>query len=148
MTMVQRSVWVQLFVFPSVGLVYFTIMLARVTSTPIEEVRWKVPLLIAMGVAVAAIITITILAAIGQAMASVVRDQEPDLEEGDIRDNEIDKEGDYRARHFVSVGALTVIVLAMVGVDHIWIANAMFFTGLAGATFAAAVKLRMYRQGL
>lgn len=147
MTMQQRAVWAQMFVFPIVGLVYFSVVLTRAADRPLEEFSWVVPLIWAISVLVVGIIVVTIVSAIGHGIAANVRDEDPDFEEGDVRDKEIEREGDYRGRHFTGIGGLVVIILAMLRVDHFWIANAMFLSALVAGIYATAVKLRMYQRG-
>lgn len=148
MTMHQRTVWAQLVVFPLVGIVYFTVVLTRAAQAPLDEVSWVVPLIWAMSIGVVGIVAATIVGAIGHGVAATARGEEPDFEEGDIRDKEIEREGDYRSHAFTAFAGLAVIILTMLRADHFWIANTMFLAGLLGGIYAAALKVRMYRQGL
>lgn len=45
-------------------------------------------------------------------------------------------------------GGVAVIALSMLRVDHFWIANAMFLSGLLAAFYAAILKIRAYQRGL
>lgn len=147
MTMQQRSVWAQMFVFPIVGLVYFSVVFTRAADQPLDEVSWVVPLIWAMSVLVVGVIVGTILSAISHGVAASARGDDPDFEEGDVRDKEIERAGDYQGRHFTALGGLAAIILAMLRVDHFWIANAMFLSALLAGIYATAVKIRMYRRG-
>jgi protein-S-isoprenylcysteine O-methyltransferase Ste14 len=147
MTMQQRAVWAQMFVFPLVGLVYFSVVLTRAASMPVDQISWVAPLIWAIGILIAGIIAVTIASAIGHGVVASARGDEPDFEDGDVRDKEIEREGDFRARHFTAFGGLVVIILAMLRADHFWIANAIFLAALLGAIYANALKIRMYRRG-
>lgn len=148
MTISERSVWVQLVVIPLAGVAYFAVVLTRAASAPVEEISWVVPMIWAIGAVVAGVIFGTIASAIGSAIAAGARGQEPDLEEGDIRDKEIERFGDLKGRLFTGLGTFAATILAMVRVDHFWIASALFLSGILAATHAAIVKIRAYRRGL
>lgn len=147
MTMTQRTVWAQLLVYPAVGLAYFGVVLSRAADAPVAEVSWVVPLIWAMAVLILGIVGLTIVGAIGHGVRATYRGDTPEFDEGDVRDREIERDGDYRSRHIIASGGLAVIVLAMVGADHFWIANAMFLAGLVAGIYATVIKLRLYRQG-
>ena len=147
MTISQRSVWVQLVVMPVVAIVYFTVVLTRLADSPVEEVSWIVPMIWSMGTVVVGIIVLTIVAAIAAAIKSKAMGEDLDLEDGDIRDKEIEKIGNLKGQFFTGIGTLSVIILAMLAVDHFWIANAMFLSGLLSGVHGGLAKLRAYREG-
>ncbi|PKQ25537.1 MAG: hypothetical protein CVT64_08940 [Actinobacteria bacterium HGW-Actinobacteria-4] len=148
MTMEQRSVWVQVFVYPIALLVYLAVVGARASAAPVSEISWVVPMIWTIGVMIIAIILGTIATAIAAAAGAEIRGEKAEFEDGDIRDQEIERYGDYRARHFTALGALAVIVLAMAHVDHFWIATSMFVTGTIAAEYGCIIRIRAYRQGL
>ncbi len=147
MTVTERSVWVQLVVMPLVAIVYFATVLPRLANTPVAEISWIVPMIWAMGVVVAGIIVGTIASAIGSAVAAAARGNEPDLEEGDLRDKEIERLGNLAGLPATGVGTLAVIVLCMFRVDPFWIASTMFLAGVLAGVYGAIAKLRAYRRG-
>jgi hypothetical protein len=147
MTMQERTVWAQIVVFPLVGAAYFAVVLSRAAASPIDEVSWVVPLIWAISICIVGIIAATIVSAIGHGVVASARGQEPEFEEGDVRDKEIEREGDHRSHAFTAFAGLAVIILAMLNVDHFWIANTMFLSGLLGGIYGAVVKIRIYRRG-
>jgi hypothetical protein len=147
MTMEERTVWAQLIVFPIVGIAYFAVVLSRVADQPAAEVSWVVPLLWAIGATIPGIILGTIAGAIGHGARATMRGEEPEFEDGDIRDKEIEKDAIYRTQGWVALGGVSVIVLAMTDADHFWIANAMFASGLLASVHACALRIRAYRRG-
>ncbi len=147
MTMDERSVWAQLVVLPLVGVGYFAIVLTRAARLPDDEISWVVPMLWAMAIVVVGIVALTIAGAIGHGARATARGEEPQFEDGDIRDKEIERYGEYRSRHFTALGGLAVIVLAMLRADHVWIASAMFGSGILAGTYAAAIRMLVYRRG-
>lgn len=148
MTMEERTVWAQLIVFPLVAIAYFAVVLSRAAGQPVAEVSWVVPLLWAMGAIVAGIILGTIASAIGHGARATMRGEEPEFEDGDVRDKEIERDAVFRTQGWAGLGGVSVIVLAMTGADHFWIANAMFATGVLGGVHASALRIRSYRRGI
>jgi hypothetical protein len=147
MTVSERSVWVQLFVMPLVAVGYFSVVLSRAADAPVAEISWVAPMIWAIGVVIAGIIAGTIASAIGSAIAAAARGEEPDLEEGDLRDKEIERLGNLAGLPFTGVGTLAVIVLCMFRVDPFWIASTMFLAGILAGVHGAIAKLRAYRRG-
>jgi len=147
MSVSERSVWVQLIVMPVVGIVYFSVVLTRAASTPVADVSWIAPMIWAMSIVVVGIIAGTIASAIGSAIAQAAQGNEPDLEEGDVRDKEIERIGNLKGQFFTGIGTVAVIVLCMLRVDVFWIANAMFLAGLLSGIHGAIAKVIAYRRG-
>ncbi len=144
MSFTERITWTSLVVLPVVALTYFTVVLTRLADAPVDEVSWIVPMIWAIGTVIVGMIA----GAIAQAIAATIASggEEPDTE-GDVRDKEIDRIGEYAARHVTSLGCMAVIVLAMLRADHFWIANGVFLAGLVGGVVSGIVKIRAYRRG-
>ncbi len=147
MTVSQRAVWAQVIVMPLILVAYFAVVLTRAADRPIEDVSWIVPMIWAMGSVIVGVIIGTIASAIGHGVRATRHGEDPDFEDGDIRDKEIEKIGNLKGMRFTSLGTVAVIVLAMLRVDHFWIANAMFLAGMLGGIRGGVAKLRAYREG-
>ncbi len=147
MTVSERSVWVQAFIMPLAGILYFTTVLTRAASTPVAEISWVVPLIGAMSLVVAGVIAGTIASTIAGAIGAHARGDEPDLDEGDLRDKEIERLGNLASQGLVGAGTFAVIVLCMFRVDPFWIASTMFLAGILGGVRGAITKIVAYRKG-
>lgn len=147
MTMSERAVWTELVGLPLVGLVYVGIMLARVARMPVDEVSWVVPMIWAMCSLVAIIIFGTIATAIASHVRAAARGEEATLENGDVRDKQIELLGKARTHSLTSLGSLAAIIVAMLDTDPFWIANTLFLSGILAETYGVIVKLRSYRSG-
>jgi hypothetical protein len=66
----------------------------------------------------------------------------------DVRDRDIDRFGERIGRWIVIAGALAALGLAMLQVDHGWIATAIFLGFAVGALLTCILKLVAYRRGL
>ena len=147
MTMPERAVWFELVAMPLVGLTYLAFMLARIAGTPVDEVSWVLPMIVAMVAVILIIVLGTIATAIATHVRAAARGEEAELEEGDVRDKQIELLGRARTTRVTSLGSLAAIVLAMAGADPFWIAHALFLSGLLGATYGAVIMLRSYLAG-
>ena len=150
MTLEERSVWAMLVVIPPAMIVYFSVVLSRAASMPIDEVSWVVPLLWTIGSIILGIIAGVIAITIGMAIrAEITGEGKEDVEGGpaDIRDKEIERHGEARAQHFTSFGATTAIILAMCGAHQFWIASALIFAGALGGFYGGIVRILAYRRG-
>lgn len=148
MTAEERSVWVYLTAVVGTFIVYLAIMVPRLLSQPLDQVSWKAPLI---GVLIASIISTivgSILGAIGGAIGLAIRGIDPTGQlDSDARDKDIARLGSLRGAGAAGVGLFSALVLALFEVDHIWIANAVFLAGTAGALVETTTKIRAYRRG-
>ncbi|MBN2177434.1 MAG: hypothetical protein JW722_07235 [Demequinaceae bacterium] len=150
MTVEERSVWAMLVVIPTAMTVYFSVVLSRAASMPIEEVSWVVPLLWTIGATILGIIAGVIVITIGMAIrAEITGEGKEDIEDdrSDVRDKEIERYGEARAQHFTSIGATAAIVLAMCGAHQFWIASALLLAGALGGFYGGIIRILAYRRG-
>lgn len=148
MTMTERTVWASLVVFPLVGIVYATVILTQAADRPVGEIGWITPMLWAWGSLIAFIILGTIASAIATGIRAEVAGEEPEFEDGDVRDREIERVGNSRAYTVASLGGLAATVELMLGLDPFWVAHTLFLAGLVAGIVAAASRAFAYRAGL
>jgi hypothetical protein len=141
MTMGERTTWVYgVLVLLTTG-AYFAVVLPRLADTPVAEIAWQVPMLVAIGVVIAGTIVGTIVSAIVAAIIS--RDLR---QESDIRDTQISQYGERSNLAVIGAGIAAVLVLTMLELDQFWVGSALFAVGALGATWANATKIRAYRR--
>ena len=134
----EKGQWVYLAA-TSIGYsVYLVLVLGSAGTTPLPEVDYQPILLWTIGVAIAASI-------IGRIAIEIVRPSESYSE--DVRDRDIGRHGEYRAGLVLGIGMVVPFILALVEVDHFWIANAMYLVFTTQAIVGAVVKLIAYRRG-
>lgn len=135
----EKGVWAYLVAALGSFAVYVVVVLRRHDGGPIAEIAYVVPMLWTLGVSLA----ISVLARV---LIEVVRPSETHL--ADARDKEISRYGDWLGGFVLAVGAVGVLVLALVESAHFWIANGLYVTFVAQAVVSSVIKLRAYRVGL
>lgn len=68
-------------------------------------------------------------------------------QEVDVRDRQIARHGDTVGGQVLSIAVVGVLVLAVLEVDHFWIANAVYLAFVLQAVVSSAAKLVAYRRG-
>jgi len=136
MTFMEKSNWVVLVVAVPTLLVYAALVVPQVFSTPVAEVSWVQPMILAiLGFIVANVL--------GNVVAAASNPGEADKK--DQRDREISHYGERVGSWLIIAGAITALMLAMAMADHFWIANAIFLGGMAASIISSAAKIAAYR---
>ena len=135
MTFLEKSNWVVLVVGVPTLLVYVALVVPQVLGKPMAEVSWVQPMIFA----IAGFIVANVL---GNVVAAASNPAEADKE--DQRDREIDHFGERVGNWLIIAGSCAALVLAMTRADHFWIANAIYFGGLAGALLSSVTKIAAY----
>lgn len=118
---------------------YLVLVLGSAGSTPLPEVDYQPTLLWTIGGAIVASI-------IGRIAIEMI--QPSDSNRGDVRDRDIGRFGEYGAGVVLGIGMVGPFILALIGADHFWIANAMYLVFSVQAVVGAVIKLIAYRRGL
>ena len=135
MTFLEKSNWVVLLVAVPTLLVYLVVLVPQVLGKPIADVDWVPPMLFA-------IVGFVVANVLGNVVAAATNPRES--EKSDERDSEIDSVGERIGNWLIAAGSITALVLAMAGADHLWIGNAIFLGGIAGALLSAVIKIAAY----
>ena len=138
MTFWEKCTWVMAITIFGTYAVYVAIVLGRAANTSLTEVSYILPLVWTVGAAVAA-------SFVGFIGVWVTSPKDHDME--DQRDKEIDRLGEYTGQWFIHTGALAALGMAMLEIDHFWIANALFLATVVSALAASARKIFAYRRG-
>ncbi|NMM16909.1 MAG: hypothetical protein HHJ14_07130 [Cellulomonas sp.] len=138
MTFDEKNTWIYGVVALGAYGVYLATVLTRAQGTPVVEVAYIGPMLWCIGASVAASI-------LGKVAVSARWPREANSR--DDRDREIDRFGEHVGQSFLVIGLLTALVLAMLEIDHFWIANAAFLAFVLSAALGSAAKITAYRGG-
>jgi hypothetical protein len=115
---------------------YFGWLLMHAPGSPVAEVQYQVPMLVAIGGSIIAGILGTI------PLALIWRE---DCDKRDQRDKEIGRFGNHVGNSLVVVGAAAALFMAMAAVDHFWIANMIYACCAAGGILGSITKGLAYR---
>lgn len=149
MSFEEKVTWVSAVVTVVVAGAYAWVVGGRLGRTPAAEVPYVGPLLVAVGAMIVLTIVGAVAVAIGSAIAAEIRGGRAsgDLDRRDERDASIDAKGDRVAYYVTSALMIGVLALALLEVDHFWIANAMFMAFVVAGLIGTGVKLVSYRCG-
>jgi hypothetical protein len=135
----EKGTWVYLTVAVGVYAAYLAIVLGRLDGGSVTAVSYGSALVWSVGASIAAGI-------VGRIALEIVKPSES--HQGDRRDKEIYRFGEYVGRWPLVAGALAALVLALAEVPYFWIANAVYLGFVSSTILASTVKLVAYRRGL
>ena len=135
----EKGTWVYLVTSAGAYVVYLVIILGRVMTTPVAEVRYAPVLLWTTLASIVASVA-------GRTLVETARPS--DSRRRDVRDKEIYRFGEYVSRWFVVGGATGGFALALAQSDYFWIANVIYLGFVLWAVVGSVVKLVAYRRGL
>ena len=118
------------------AVVYYAVVIPRLIGSPAAEVEYVAPLLWTAGAVIVASI-------VGYVVIAAFWPQE--LDKRDVRDKQIHRFGEYVGSPLMVVGAGVALVLAMLEVDHFWIANAVYLSAVLSSLLGSATKVAAYR---
>jgi hypothetical protein len=142
MSLEEKRWWTYAAIALVVPAIYFAIVLLQAAGTPVDDIEFQLPLLVAGGAGV-------ILAVIANVVLRITSDiaSPKGAARTDERDRDIHRLGEYVAGIVLAVAMAVPFILAMLEVDHFWIANAMYLAFVLSALAGSAVKLAIYRRG-
>jgi uncharacterized membrane protein YidH (DUF202 family) len=90
-------------------------------------------------------ITLIIIAVVAHSLAAWTTPEEAD--QTDERDKAINRQGEYVGGFVLGALAVMALFLALLELDHFWIANCILLGLVLSELVAGAVKLMLYRRG-
>ena len=138
MTFEEKNAWIYAALAVVIPVIYFTIILGQAATTPVTEIDYQVPLLVAIGAAIVLAILLSIVLGIFSPR-NLGKDQ---------RDKDINRLGEYVAGIVLGVGFVAPLGLALIEAEHFWIANTIYLVFVLSALCGTIVKLVAYRRGL
>ena len=119
--------------------VYLWLVLSQTVTVPLPETSYVIPLLATVGGAIVAAIIASIVLSIGAPKGRAKSDQ---------RDRDIHRFGEAVGSSIVVIGALIALILAMLQLDHFWIANVIYLSFVVSALFTVMARLAGYHEGI
>ncbi|MGH3879849.1 MAG: hypothetical protein ACRDSK_22715 [Actinophytocola sp.] len=134
----EKRAWIMLVTSVVGYVIYLVIVVGRLGDRPVDDVAYVGALLWTIGGA----IVVNIIANIG--LGIVARDEAGKRDE---RDREIGRFGEYIGQSFVVIGGLAAMVMAVLELDHFWIANAVYLCFALSSVLGSTAKVFAYRRG-
>ncbi len=138
MSFKEKSAWIMLVISAGAYLIYLSTILSRAGSIPLAEVSYISTLLWTIG----AVILVSIWM---HMMVAMHNPREANME--DQRDQEIHRHGEYIGQWVVVAGAMAVMLMSLVEIDHFWIANTVYLAFVLSSVIGSAIKIVAYRRG-
>jgi hypothetical protein len=138
MSFEEKSTWIYAVIVIALAAIYFAAVLGQLPRTAASAIDYQVLIL----AAIVASIVLTVAAHIAIAIAAP-----DDAGKRDQRDKDINRYGEYVGGIVLSVAAVVPLILALLEVDHFWIANTIYLALIVSATVGSIVKIVAYRRG-
>ncbi len=120
------------------GLAYFVVVGLQVGSTPVGEIDYVGPMIVAIVVAIVG--SIVAIVAISIAAPS-------EADKRDERDRQVNARGDQVGFYVMSSLAIVPLGLAFAEAEPFWIANTLYGAFVLTAVVSSLVKIAAYRRG-
>jgi hypothetical protein len=135
----EKSTWAYAAIAVIIPIAYFATVLPQLSTTPVADIEYQLPLLTAIGAAIVAAVVTAIVIAISAPSEAGKSDQ---------RDREVGRFGEYVGGSITAVLAVVPFLLSLAEVDWFWISNSLYLAFSVGAFAGALAKIWAYRRGL
>lgn len=151
MSFEEKLTWVSATTTIVVAFLYAWIVGGQLSDTPVADIPYQWPMIVATVAMIVLTVVGVIVAAIGTAISAEIASpgsaDSLDIDRSDERDKSISRRGDIVGYYVSSVLVFGVLIITMMEFDYFWIANALFASLLIGGLVSSAVKLFLYRRG-
>jgi hypothetical protein len=151
MTFEEKITWVNAITTLIVVTVYAWIVGGQLATTPVAEIAYQPPMIIAVVAIILLTIAGAIVTAIGTAISAEITNpgsaENLDIGRSDERDKSISQRGDLVGYYISSALLFGVLVLVMTEAEYFWIANAMLAAFVVAGLTSSVVKIVGYRRG-
>jgi hypothetical protein len=130
----EKRAWIYAVIAAVVPTIYAVIVFGQLASTPVAEISYVRPLLVAAGAGILA-----------NFLADTLMSRGADRR--DERDVGIFRYGTQAGYFVLAAGAAGALLLTLAGVEHFWIANALYLAFILDALVSSIVKIVAYRRG-
>jgi hypothetical protein len=151
MSFEEKLTWVNATTTVIVVLVYAWIVSGQLAATPVAEIDYQGPMVVAVIAMILLTIAGAIVTAIGTAISAEITSpgsaENLDIDRSDERDKSISRRGDLVGYYVSSVLMIGALALTMIRAEYFWIANSIFAAFIIAGLTSSAVKLVSYRRG-
>lgn len=139
MSFQEKSTWVMFAIVLMVYGWYFAVVSNRISDQNVAEIAYR-------GVMVATVLALVVLAILSHIVIAVANPK--DAETADVRDREINRFGEYVGGYVLGVGAFFALAMAILEIEHFWIANVILAGLVLSELVSLGTKLFLYRRGI
>lgn len=139
MSFENRGAWIQLAVTVGAYTTYLVLLFSRADGGPLNEtpygdlIAWMIGGSIVIGIVLSII-------------SGIVAGERG--RRTDVRDRDINRLSDQIGASFVVIGAVGAMILAILEVDHFWIANAILLGFVVSGLLSSIARVVMHRTGV
>lgn len=138
MSFEEKSTWIMAVISPVACLVYALEILSRLEHAPAAEIPYAWPMVVSIVAAVVASIVAHIMVGIANPKEAEQRDE---------RDTHIARFGGNISGCVLAVACTNVLIMALVEVEHFWIANGLYASLVLADVTGSVTKIIGYRRG-
>ncbi|MGY6497407.1 MAG: hypothetical protein ACXIUP_04175 [Microcella sp.] len=139
MSFEHRGAWIQLAVTVGAYAAYLTLLFGRADGGPLEQTPYGDLIAWMIGGSIVVGILLTIVTGIFAGERG---------RRTDVRDRAINRLSDQVGASFVIIGAVGAMILAILEVEHFWIANAILLGFVASGILSSIARIVMQRTGV
>lgn len=139
MSVEEKSAWIVSSAMVIVYGWYFTVVFGQVDSVDLRDIAYKTLMVVT-------VVALIVMIGGAHVVAALVNPKEADRI--DERDREINRRAEYVGGYVLGTGAFAALILAMVEVDHFWIANAILVALVLSEVVAGVTRIVLYRRGM
>ncbi|MGA9525491.1 MAG: hypothetical protein WBV82_28785 [Myxococcaceae bacterium] len=133
----EKRAWIYGAITFVVAAVYFAVVLGQRESTPVTDIAYVGPLLMAVGIAIAVNIAANVVAAVMSPEEAGQRDE---------RDIAIRRFGQFIEYYVLVVGVVAALGLTMAKLEHFWIANGIYLAFVMSSLLGSGARIVGYRR--
>ncbi|WP_130284235.1 hypothetical protein [Microcella alkaliphila] len=139
MSFEHRGAWIQLAVTIGAYATYLTLLVRRADGAPLSATPYGDLIAWMIGGSIVVGVVLTII--IGMFGGERAR-------RTDVRDRAINRLSDQVGASFIIIGAVAAMILAILEVEHFWIANAILVGFVASGILSSIARIVMHRTGV
>jgi hypothetical protein len=147
MSFEEKSTWITGISQLVVGIWYLVQILSKAAIEPVATIDYIPELLVLIGASVGLTVVATVVVSVIQAARAAARGDSTEVDRVDERDRSIGRYAGNIGGYVLGVGMIPAMILAVLEVDHFWIAHAILAAFFASELIGATIKLVAYRRG-
>lgn len=147
MSFEEKSTWITAISQLVVGIWYLAQIMGKAATTPVADIEYARELLVLIGASVALTVAATVVVAVFLAARAAAEGGSTDIDRTDERDRSISRFAGNIGGYVLGVGMIPAMILAVLELEHFWIAHAILASFFVSELVTATIKIVAYRRG-